>query len=160
MKQWLLITAAVCAIPAAAVADETLKYRTVYHLTSTQSQDVHDVDGHTLLLVSASGLASLPDGSVGLDNFVATLDYTKGSGPAITYGSVTFHDGSVIYTKYVGMTTAEGAKVTFKGTLTILGGKGKYEGAKGDGTATGARMQPMPGAGAQLYTDVVLNIKK
>jgi hypothetical protein len=160
MKQWLLITTAVCTISTGAFADETLKYRTIYHLTSAQSQDVKDVDGHVLTLVSASGLASLPDGSIGLDNLVASLDYTKGSGPFLTYGNITFPDSSVIYTKLVGTTTAQGAKATFNGTLTILGGKGKYEGAKGDGTAAGARMQPQPGAGAQLYTDVVLNIKK
>jgi hypothetical protein len=78
MKKLLFVTA-LCAIPATGFADETLKYRSVYHTTALQSQDVHDTDGHILALVSASGLASLPDGSVGLDNFVGTLDYIKGS---------------------------------------------------------------------------------
>jgi hypothetical protein len=32
--------------------------------------------------------------------------------------------------------------------------------AKGDGTMTGARMQPQAGVGAEIYNDVVLNIKK
>jgi hypothetical protein len=44
--------------------------------------------------------------------------------------------------------------------LTIIGGKGRYVGAKGDGMATGIRYQPLPGAGAEIATEATLNIKK
>ena len=44
-------------------------------------------------------------------------------------------------------------------TVTVLGGKGKYEGAKGDGTLTGARVVPLA-LGADLYNDIVINTKK
>jgi hypothetical protein len=58
----IAILAAIFAMPVK--ADETLKFRSIYHATSVQSQDVGDVDGHTLSVVRISGLASFPDGSV------------------------------------------------------------------------------------------------
>jgi hypothetical protein len=160
MRSVLLTTAALaCAIPAAASADETLKYRVVYHITDFQSQPVPDTDGHVLYLIRTSGLASMSDGSVATYSFVATLDYVKGAGIYSLYDQLLFSDGSALYTKGSGVATPEATKTTFKGTATVIGGKGRYEGAKGDGTATGARMQPMPGAGAELYGDAVINLK-
>jgi hypothetical protein len=41
----------------------------------------------------------------------------------------------------------------------VLRGTGRFEGAKGDGTSTGARVTPLA-TGAELYTDFVINAKK
>jgi hypothetical protein len=102
----------------------------------------------------------VPDGGVATYGFVGTLDYVKGAGTYAIFDQITFSDGSVLFTKGSGVAIPEATKTTFKGTATIIGGKGKFEGAKGDGTTTGARTQPMPGVGTELYADVVLNIKK
>ena len=59
----------------------------------------------------------------------------------------------------VSTTKVEGAKSQFQGTLTVLGGKGRYEEAKGDGSVTGARIVPLA-TGADLYNDLVINVKK
>jgi hypothetical protein len=142
-----------------AAADETLKYRSVYHVTAAQSQDVGDVDGHTMSLVRSSGLASFPDGSVGADNVVAGTDYIKGSGPFLAYGNLTLTDGSVLWYKTNAMAAVQGTKTNLSGTITIVGGKGRFEGAKGDGSMTGGRLQAL-GAGAEIYVDVMLKIKK
>jgi hypothetical protein len=141
MKKLLLITAALCAIPASAFADETLKFRSVYHVTFVQSQDVGDIDGHTMSVARASGLASLPDGSVATDNFTATTDYVKGLGPFLRHGIITFSDGSALFYQSNGSVTVDGAKTDNKGTITILGGKGRFQGAKGDGSFAGQRLQ-------------------
>jgi hypothetical protein len=143
-----------------AKADETVKYRTIYYTTSVQSQNIPDTDGHIAGIVHAVGVASFPDGSTAADNFTAIIDYTKGTGPGVTYSDITFSDGSALFIKYAGTTTAEGPRSTFKLTATIIGGKGRFAGAKGDGTSVGARLAPQPGAGAQIYTDVTLNIKQ
>jgi hypothetical protein len=45
------------------------------------------------------------------------------------------------------------------GAATVLGGRGRFEGAKGDGTVSGARLAPLA-TGADLYLDVVINLKK
>jgi hypothetical protein len=141
-----------------ASADATLKYRSIWHTTFTQSQNVLDTDGHIVAAIRSEGVVSL-DGSVAVDNFTGTLDYTKGSGPTVVYDDITFSDGSALFLKMPGMTTAEGPRSTFKNAITIIGGKGRFAGAKGDGTLTGARLAPQPGVGAQLYGDITINIK-
>jgi hypothetical protein len=162
MRSLLLATAALGVIATSALADETLKYRTAYHITSFQSQPVPDSDGHLMGIVHAAGIASFPDGSVAADNFTTFTDYTKGSGPIVlSYGDVTFSDGSVLFMKSSGVTITEGPQSTFKGTITVIGGKGRFAGAKGDGTFAGSRVQAtQPGVGAQLYNDIVINVKK
>jgi hypothetical protein len=142
-----------------AKADETLKFRAVLHATFVQSQDVGDVDAHTMSLARYSGLTSFPDGTTGTGYFVASTDYIKGAGTFWVYNNLTLNDGSVLWYKSTGTTTMDGTTSRFQGTVTVLGGKGKYEGAKGDGTVTGARMVPLS-AGADLYNDLVINIKK
>jgi hypothetical protein len=140
-------------------ADETLKFRSIMHAISVQPQEIGDIEGHTVLLSRFSGLASFPDGTVGTTYFIGVADYTKGAGTASVYNNLTLKDGSVLWYKTNGTTTVEGTTSLFKGTVTVLGGKGKYEGAKGDGTYTGARLVPLV-SGADLYFDLVINVKK
>jgi hypothetical protein len=140
-------------------ADETLKFRQFMHATAFQSQEVGDVDGHAASIVRFSGLAELSDGSIGTSYFVALTDYTKGEGPFSVYDSLTLKDGSVLWFKMDGTATVDGATSLFKGTVKVLGGKGKFEGAKGDGTVTGARYTPVS-VGADLYNDIAINLKK
>jgi hypothetical protein len=140
-------------------ADETVKFRSIMHATSVQSQDIGDVDGHAALIARFSGLASFPDGTVATTYFVSANDYTKGAGTFSVYNNLTFADGSVLWYRTNGTATVNGATSVFNGTVSVLGGKGKWEGAKGDGTITGARLVPLA-AGADLYLDLVINIKK
>jgi hypothetical protein len=155
------IAVALCA-GTVAKADEVLKFRAVMHATFIQSHEVGDVDGHTLGLAHYSGLASFADGSVGTVNFTATTDYTKGSGVApVVYSNVTLKDGSVLWYKQTNnQTRLEGTISNFlEAPLTVLRGTGRFEGAKGDGTSIGARVTPLA-VGAELYSDVVINVKK
>jgi hypothetical protein len=142
-----------------ALADEVLKFRSIMHATSVQSQDIGDIDGHAALLARFSGLASFPDGSVGTTYFISANDYTKGAGTFSLYNNLTLKDGSVLWYKTNGTTTVDGTTSLFKGTVIVLGGKGKFEGSKGDGTVTGARLVPLA-AGADLYNDLVINLTK
>ncbi len=61
-------------------AHETLKFRMITHVTSAQSQDVGDVDGHLASLARLSGVVLFSDGTVSTAYFVGTTDYTKGAG--------------------------------------------------------------------------------
>ena len=141
-------------------ADETLKYRQFTHVTNAQTIDVGDVDGHLLGVNRQSGIASFPDGAVATVYFTTLSDYTKGSGPFLaSYNNITFEDGSVLWTKSLGTVVAEGNKSIVKGTLTVIGGKGRYAGATGDGTFSGVRLAPLA-TGADLYCDVTVNVKK
>jgi len=141
-------------------ADEVVKFRMVTHATSVQSQDVGDVDGHTVAVGRYSGLASFPDGSIGTANFIFTSDYIKGSGTFSTYFNVTLKDGSALWWKGSGQAKLEGTTTVFpEFPVTVLRGTGRFEGAKGDGNQTGARVTPLS-SGADLYADVVLNVQK
>jgi hypothetical protein len=143
----------------AAKADETLKYRAVMHGTSVQPQDVGDVDGHSLTLVRFSGITEFPDGTTGTGYFVGIADYTKGTGTGFTYTNLTLDDGSVLWFTQDQKTRVDGTKSIFQGTIKVLGGKGRFAGAKGDGTFTGARTVPLA-SGADLYFDYVIDLKK
>jgi hypothetical protein len=86
-------------------------------------------------------------------------DYIKGSGPFVIYGGLTLADGSTLWYKTNGMSATQSAKANVKGTIAIVGGNGRFEGAKGDGTFAGARLHTTA-AGVQVYADIMLNIKK
>jgi len=142
-----------------AQADETLKYRAVMHGTSVQPQDVGDIEGHSLTLVRFSGITEFPDGTTGTGYFVGIADYTKGTGTGFTYTNLTLDDGSVLWFTQDQKTRVDGNKSIFQGTIKVISGKGRFAGAKGDGTFTGARPVPLA-SGADLYFDYVINVKK
>jgi hypothetical protein len=104
---------------------EDLEFRAVVHVTSAQSQDVGDVEGHVLSLVRASGIAS-------------------------------FQDGSTATYKTEGTAIVDGNRTIFKGMITVIGGKGRFAGAKGEGGYNGAR----PGTGPDLFVDQMISVKK
>jgi hypothetical protein len=139
-----------------------LKYRYFTRADVLQTQDVGDVEGHQLGFARLSGLISLPDGSVGTTFWTTGFDYIKGAGPFTSYGKLTLADGSSLWWKAAGPSVPgdNNATATYPNTpLTVLSGTGRFAGAKGDGTATGARLGP-PGVGAMFTGDVVFNIKK
>jgi hypothetical protein len=161
MKVGVALFIGFAALASSARADETLKYRQITHATNVQTIDVGDVDGHLLGVNRQSGIVSFPDGSVATAYFTAVTDYVKGSGTAIVvYTNVTFEDGSVLWMKGTNATVAEGDKsIVSKGAVTVIGGKGRYAGATGDGTFSGARLAPLA-TGADLYLDYTVNLKK
>jgi hypothetical protein len=111
------------------------------------------IDGHTLSVISGQGVALLPD-QVAPTSYVATIDYIHGNGTAIFYSDLAFSDGSVLWMKAVnGQATVKGKTTEFQIPITIVGGKGRYAGAKGEGMGTGMRMQPLPGQGAEIVND-------
>ncbi len=140
-------------------ADEVLKFRYVGHATSVQSQEVGDVDGHVLILSRWSGLASFPDGSVGTVYWTVTSDFIKGEGSNLAYVNLTLKDGSVLWYKVPSSAKPDGTTTLFTGSVSVLGGKGRFEGARGDGTISGARVGPSQ-TGADQYGDLVINVKK
>jgi hypothetical protein len=142
----------------AAQADETLKWRHVQHNASVQSQDVGDVNGHSLYLYQLPGMAFFADGSIGSSLVVGTSDLTNGSGSNTGYLTLNFNDGSALFMKYIGTNKSEANRSPRGGTFTVIGGKGRYDGAKGDGTWEGDGTRSGPAA--IVYIDGVVNLKK
>ncbi len=141
-------------------AGEVLSFHVVTHATSVQSQEVGDIDGHSLGLARQSGLALFPDGSLGTTYFTATNDYTRGAGTYLAYYNLTLKDGSVLWFKVTGSAKPDDTTTIFpEAPVSVLRGTGRFEGVKGDGTFTGQRVTP-PSIGADLYADIVINLKK
>jgi hypothetical protein len=155
----LTMTTLFCSAISIARADGILKWRHVQHIASMHSQDVGDVDGHSFAVQQLPGIAFFPDGSTGTTLVVASLDYAKGSGRLAGDYTLSFNDGSALWFKFSGTVKAEGAKSMLQGTATVISGKGRYEGAKGEGTWEGTRIGPVA-AGAISDIDNVFNIRK
>lgn len=140
-------------------SDETLKFRMVTHVTSAHSLDVGGVEGHVASLTRFSGLAFLPDGAVGTVHFASLADYTNGAGTFVLFPVLAFDDGSALWLRSIGTGTVDGTRTRFVGTLTVLGGKGRFDGAEGDGTLTGTRYTPLS-VGADLVSDYTVSIRR
>jgi hypothetical protein len=83
----------------------------------------------------------------------------KRSKQTFKHPNFTLSDGSVLWVRGIGQATVQGRETDLKVPITIIGGKGKYAEAKGDGLVTGTRLAVMPNAGAEIVMDGVLNIK-
>lgn len=146
-------------------ADEVLKFRMFMHATSVQTQQVGDVDGHVLNLGRFSGLALFSDGSVGTATLTFTSEYgehVKGVGTFYTYFSVTPSKDSTLWIKVAGTgKPGDGTTTVFpEAPAIVVGGSGRFEGAKGGGTFVGGvRLTPIA-AGADLWNEFVINLKK
>ena len=142
-------------------ADEAVKFRMFLHATSIQSQEVSDVDGHVLYVGHFTGLASFSDGSVGPGNLTSTADYVKGAGTVSGYFSVTPSKDSTLWIKVDGTAKPEGITTVFpEAPAIVVGGSGRFEGAKGDGTFVGGARLTQLAAGAELWNEFVINVKK
>jgi hypothetical protein len=112
------------------------------------------------------GIVFFQDGSVGTGVTTSIFDAVVGSGgTADGYTAITFADGSELWFKNTGtFKFGPAGKLALKGTSTVIGGKGRYAGAKGDATWEGEQTQAsatatQPGE-AIAFSDVVANIKK
>jgi uncharacterized protein with beta-barrel porin domain len=89
---------------------------------------------------------------------IASSDVTNGAGTLNGYYTVNFSDGSALWLKFSGSVKVDGAKTPRRGTATVIGGTGRYAGAKGEGTWEGDGTSVGPDVIS--YIDNVINIKK
>jgi hypothetical protein len=147
-------------------ADEVLKFHMFVHGTSIQTQEVGDVEGHILAVGRFSGQAAFSDGSVGAATLNFTSEYgehVKGVGTFHTYFSVTPSKDSTLWIKVDGTGKPEGTTTVFpEAPAIVVGGTGRFEGAKGDGKFVGGvRLTPIAtGAQPELWNEFVINVKK
>jgi hypothetical protein len=155
----IVILAAIFAMPVK--ADEALKFHYTARLTAPASvQAADDIDAHVMALFRLSGVLLSLDGlAAGTMHWVGTNDLVKGVGPYRANGTLTSNDGSVLWYLSTGSQKLDGGKATYTGPITVIGGKGRFEGAKGDRTVSGARISPVE-TGGDNFGELVINIKK
>ncbi len=158
MRRIILACAIAGVLSVPVKADETLKWHYEVRITSNQNQQVGDVEKHIMGVLRAEGPASLLDGSMATTASVGAYDIVVGSGGTESgYASITFADGSELWFKYAGALKWGETKNIDHGTSIIIGGKGRYAGAKGYATWEGELIRG-PNAAGQF--DTVVNIKK
>lgn len=129
--------------------------RVVYHAAKVDVMEVGDAPGHVLAIVDQRGLQTNQAGEVGQWSTKVFLDLTNGTGPHLSYTTVTFEDKSTMVTKANGVTTARAdGTSTFEGTFDYIGGSGRFSGIKGGGKYAGKRLAPLtPGVPADIYQE-------
>lgn len=128
----IALTVITCAFWQAATAgDQVLEFKLVTLPVEVKTMDVKQVEGQTMGVMKASGVAYFKDGRVASKEFTFGWDQNKGVGPFYGYSTYTFEDGSTIMARFAG--TGQAGK-PMHGDYTVLSGTGAFVGAKGTGS--------------------------
>jgi hypothetical protein len=161
MKTMLTAIAASAMLSTVASAD-TIKFHSTMTATEINSIPVGDEeDGHALILGKFEGNATLGDGSAATSSVTFTSDYIRKSGTITrVYFQVALNDGSALFLtlKAPGAARAVDGKVMIGGDVEVVGGKGKFADAKGEGTFNGVRDASLV-KGVELTQDFIINLK-
>ena len=118
------------AVGTVAQAEEVkLGFQLVTHRIDAKVLEASDVEGHVLGAGDYKGVAVFDDGRIADKVFVLTFDEINGVGTSIGYSTYRFVDGSSIIASFVD----EYDETTDRGSYSVLGGTGLYDGAKGTG---------------------------
>ncbi len=113
--------------------------REVCYMTTIQTLKVPDMEGHTIHLLEAKGIAFSEKWGASLIYNTCTLDLIKGEGTGQGYTQCTYPDGSTTTSKWEGKVGASGVA---EGTWTWIKRTGKFEGIQGAGTYKSYNMGP------------------
>src|SRR5215831_14345453 len=125
----LIGAAAVVATSSIAFAGEQkLEFKLVTRLVNpTTVLEAANIEGQTMIVSKAVGVAYFKDGRVASKDFIITLELRNGSGPYKGYSTYTFEDGSSITASFTG----ERKSGESHGIYTIVSGTGTYANATG-----------------------------
>jgi hypothetical protein len=146
--------AAGVAMASLAQAQDLGTSRRVQGTAEITSVEVGDVPGHVVGVVEFKGLTFFADGEVATHTNPAMFDLTDGSGPHQGYVVHYFDDGSTSIERYQGTArlSADGKRTVVEGSFECIGGTGRFEGLKGEGTYRGERLGALR-TGDYVYVD-------
>jgi hypothetical protein len=141
-------------VPAFAYAQDLGTSRRVQSTAKVTTVEVGDVPGHVVGVVEFKGLSFFADGEIATHTNPATFDLINGSGPHQGYVVHYFDDGSTSIERYQGEAklSADGKRTVVSGTFQCVGGTGRFEGLKGEGTYRGERLGALQ-TGDYVYVD-------
>jgi hypothetical protein len=156
---WRARAAVLCAAigliaPAPAQAQDLGTSRRVQGTAQVTTHEVGDVPGHVVGVVEFKGLTFFADGEIATHTNPAIFDLIDGSGPHQGYVVHHFDDGSTSIERYRGEArlSADGKRTVVEGTFECIGGTGRFEGLKGQGTYRGERLGALQ-TGDYVYVD-------
>jgi hypothetical protein len=147
-------TVAGMAVSSPAPAQDLGTSRRVQGTAEVTTVEVGDVPGHVVGVVEFKGLTFFAGGEIATHTNPATFDLTDGSGPHQGYVVHHFDDGSTSIERYRGEArlSADGKRTVVEGTFECIGGTGRFEGLKGQGTYRGERLGALQ-TGDYVYVD-------
>ena len=147
-------TVAFLLVPAFAQAQDLGTSRRVQGTAQITTVEVGDVPGHIVGVVEFKGLTFFADGEIATHSNPATFDLTSGSGPHQGYVVHYFDDGATTIERYQGEArlSADGKRTIVEGNFQCIGGTGRFEGLKGEGTYRGERLGALQ-TGDYVYVD-------
>lgn len=116
---------------AVSAGEQVLEFKLVTKPIEVKAMEAKYVEGQTVGLMKAHGVANFKDGRVASKEFIYSWDHNKGSGPFYGYSTYTFEDGSSITARFAGTVRAG---QPMRGEYTVLSGTGVFAGAKGTGS--------------------------
>jgi hypothetical protein len=153
-----LVAATSFVVPPLAHGQDLGNSRRVQGTAEITAVEVGDMPGHVVGVVQFKGLTFFADGQIATHTNPATFDLTNGSGPHQGYVIHYFDDGSTSIERYQGEAKlgADGKRTTVSGTFECIGGTGRYEGLRGEGTYRGERLGALR-TGDFVYVDTTGN---
>ncbi len=111
---------------------ETMNYIGYSYVVKNELATVGDVEDHVLGLQTRKAFCVFENGEVASGLTIVMGDYIKGAGSNISYGTLTFADGSTIITRRQ-MTVSASGGASVSGGLKgeIIKGTGRFAGIKG-----------------------------
>jgi hypothetical protein len=140
------------AAPAPVQAQDLGTSRRVQGTAEVTTVEVGDVPGHVVGVVEFRGLSFFADGEIATHTNPAIFDLINGSGPHQGYVVHHFDDGSTSIERYRGEARLSGKRTVVEGTFECVGGTGRFEGLKGQGTYRGERLGALQ-TGDYVYVD-------
>ena len=137
----------------AIAGQQTLEFKLVTTRIDGKEVKYDQVEGQSVGVSKAFGVASFKDGRIATKDFVPSWDLNKGSGPFFGYSTYYFEDGSSLTMRYSGN---QRAGQPLHGDYVILSGTGAFANATGTGTFDGVVPNKLPGS-AQYTGKFVIN---
>lgn len=151
LKISLLVLTSYLMIGNAVAAEETLKFRLITRIISSNFIDT-PVEGRRVGSMQSAGVAVFEDGRLADKQFALIMDNGGAVGTYSGYSIYTFQNGDTLTLKFTGGWGADSNGADYE----VLSGTGAYEGATGTGRIDAAKE---PWEKANLW-DVTLNITR
>lgn len=156
IRIFAIVLVALSSISATAMA-ETLKWRSVSHISETHAYVLNETGGYTVGAGKGSGVGFFPGDQIATVVLGFSIDYLKGEGDFIAYETYSFSDGTALTLRRLGKTRVADIGAEFAGEFSVVSGTGRFAGAKGHGKFTGKRVAPLS-SGADQYFDYTAEI--
>lgn len=125
-------------------------WREVVRITDNQTKRTETDPPHAVGITEQKGLVFYGGGEVGAVTLWFTWEGDSAESHYRGYGRYDFADGASVYTSFEGAGGLPGKQT---GTLTFLGGTGRFEGIAGSGQFAAATLTP-GSAGGDTFRDV------